>query len=271
MYTLRHLLPYMLMQQFFSPDDVNSTAARPEPEMEWPEGDLPEQMGGTRTTILPGIHIFQLPADLSALWDEVAIEDGRPKMPDGSANATFKQKLTRKRLKFDRNHPLVVIGGPFDGEPMTVTWTSNPRVRGRKDDPKSQWISDLAYLYTMALKGSVRTKTSEELRAEINRLGGNAKIRLETGLSAQCRPDRVRRVRLLVDGQPVTVEDPTGTKGCGTRYYTTDFKNETTGKFDLEIGCTCGEPSAEEAAAGKTAVAVILRGYENVERFMPPM
>lgn len=270
MYTNRHLLHSLGLQQFYSPDDVNSVAARPEPEIEWPEGDLPEQMGGVRTTILPGLHLFKLPANLDQLWDEIAIEDGRPKLPDGSANPSFKAKITRKRLKLDRNNPLVIVGGPHDGDAMTVTWTTNPRVRGRKDDPKSQWISDLAYLLTVSLKDLTKAKTSDELKAAINKHAG-ATIRLETGLSAQCRPDRVRKLSVVVDGSPLTVDDPTGQKGCGTRYYTNDFKNAQTGKYDLELGCECGTPTAEETAAGKLPVTVLLRGYENVERFLPPL
>jgi hypothetical protein len=272
-----HFNLFGVPQQFYSPDDVNSTAPRPEPDLEWPEGDeLPEQFGGARSTLMPGIYLFQTPSSFDGLWKDIAIEDGRKTMPDGTANPNYKQKVARKQIRFDRNHPLVVVGGPHDGDVMTWNCSTNPRVRGRKDDPKSPWISDAAYLHTIALADKTRVKSADELKAAINSHAG-AKIRLETGLSGQCRPDRVRRICLIVT-DPATgqqsksyLDDPSGQKGCGARFYTDDFRNPQTGKYDLEVGCDCGQPTAEEAVAGKLPVNVVVRGFESVERILPPL
>jgi hypothetical protein len=276
-------------------NDINSTTARPDPGGEyWPEGDLPEQMGGQRTTLLPGIYTFRLPENLAQLWKDVEIEDGRPFLPNGMPNPTKGQKILRKQLKLDRNAPLVVVGGPHDGEPMTATFTNNPRARGKKDDSKTAWISDLAYLLDQCLQGDVppaqrlRPKTADELVAAINRYAGKT-IRLETGLTAQCRPDKVRYVRITTQepGQPeqaTDMLDPAQIKGCGKRYYSKDFKNPTGGvvdpatgvaqpMFDTEIACVCGhQPTPAQVEAGaQPGVDVVLRGFEQVERFLPPL
>ena len=260
--------------------DVNNPTSI-DPGMEYyPDGELPEQMGGVRTTLLPGIYTFKLPENLAQLWHDVEIEDGRPWLPSGQPNPTKGQKIKRKQLKLDRNSPLIVVGGPHDGEPMTATFTNNPRPRGKKDDPKTAWVSDLTYLLDHALQGGVppaqrvRPTSADALVAEINKYAGKT-IRLETGLSGQCRPDKVRYIPVQVQNesfnpalpasetnQPVieqVVQDPSGQKGCGKRFYTDAFKDPATNKFDTELQC-------DNPACGN-----ILRGYESVERILMPL
>lgn len=253
--------------------DINAPGKPADPGAEqWPEGDLPEQMGGTRTTLMPGIYTFKLPDNLTQLWHDVEIEDSRPFLSNGQPNPTKGQKVKRKQLKFDRNAPLVVVGGEHDGEPMTATFTNNPRPRGKKDDPKTAWISDLAYFLDIGLQGQtpaaqrVRPTSVDGIVAAINKFAGKT-IRIETGLTAQCRPDKVRYMPVVVmeNGQQVetSTPDPAGTKGCGKRYYTPDFKDPTTGKFDREILCPCSGAPGDAGA--------VLRGFESVERILPPL
>lgn len=244
---------------------------------EWPEGDLPEQMGGPRSTLMPGQSDFRLPANLSQLWHDVAIEDTRPYLPSGQVNPNKGKKVARKQLKLDRNNPLVVVGGKQDGEPMTATFSTNPRVRGKKDDPKSPWISDVAYLLDICLQDKSRPNTPDAVVATVNKYAGKT-IRLEHGLTAQCRDDKVRYIMVVTSEGESTIPDPTGTKGCGKRWYTKDFKNPETGQYDTEIACTCGavkpEVAAQLQAAGQPVpapVVVVLRAYESVERFLPPI
>ena len=172
-------------------------------------------------------------------------------------------------LKFDRNSPLVVQGGPHDGEPMTATFSTHPRQRGKTDDPKTAWIADAAYLLDLALADKSRPASSKLLETLINKYGGKV-IRLEHGLSGQCRPDRVRYIRVTTSEGTTDLQDPTGQKGCGRRYYTRDFKDPATGKYDTEIACDCGTPTDDETAAGQQATLVVVRGFENVERILTP-
>lgn len=256
---------------------VNSPAARTDINVEWPDeediGSL--QMGGQRTTLLPGIDTFKLPDNLAQLWHEIEIEDTRPFLANGQPNPGKGQKVKRRQLKLDRNTPLVVVGGAHDGEPMTGTFSTNPRPRGKKDDPKTPWVSDLAMLLDVSLADKSRPKTAPELEAAINRYAGKT-IRMEHGLTARCRPDKQRYILVQTQeptgevdpatGQPKmrivesTMLDPAGTKGCGEAYYTKDFKNPDAkpgeAQYDTEIACDCN---------------AVLRGFESVERFLPPL
>lgn len=252
--------------------DINSPTPPGGGGEDWPLGDLPEQFGGTRTTLMPGIFTFRLPDSLAQLWHDVDIKDSRPFLANGQPNPTLNQVIKRKQLKFDRNAPLVVVGGEHDGEPMTATFTNNPRPRGKKDDAKTAWISDLAYFLDIGLQGQtpaaqrVRPPSVDATVAAINKYAGKT-VRLETGLTAQCRPDKPRYVPVVIveNGQQVetSTQDPTGQKGCGKRYYTPDFKDPTTGKFDREILCACSGQPGDPGA--------VLRGYESVERILPPL
>lgn len=254
--------------------DVNTVAPAADPGMEWPEGDLPEQMGGLRTTLLPGLYDFRLPSDLSTLWKETPVKDTRQFLATGAPNPTFDQQVLRLMLKLDRNTPLLVVGGPHDNQPMTWTASGSPRPRGKKDVLTTAWISDLHYLLGVALQSPEKPKTPDEIKAAVNKYA-NAIIRLETGLTAQCNPENVRYIMVEADGKQQTMKDPSGKKGCGRRFYTKDFKNPQAGPdespWDLEIACDCGTPKPEEAAAGVAPVTVVLRAFEQVERILPPM
>lgn len=255
--------------------DVNNPAALADPGMDWPEGELPEQMGGQRTTLMPGIYTFRLPSNLATLWkDNVPVKDGRATLSNGQPNPTYNQMVNRTQLKFDRNNPLVVVGGPHDGEPMTWTASTNPRPRGKKDDLKTPWISDLHYMIGVGFASQAKPRSVEEIKAEINKYAGGT-IRLETGLTAQCNPENVRYIDLTMDNQTSTMKDPSGKKGCGKRYYTKDFKDPTAPAgeppYGLEKECTCGSTLTEaEIAAGAQPVTVVLRAFEQVERILPP-
>jgi hypothetical protein len=231
-------------------DDLNSTTPRTDaPGEAWPDGDLPE-LGGRRDTLMPGTDIFQMPTDFSRLWDEVDLKYNRPGHPDDQ------KVIKRLRLKFTRDFPLIVVGGPRDGMPLVCQFTTQPVPRGRKDDPKTAWVSWLAYVLEIGLSDRSRPKTPEALKAAISQYAGKT-IRLEHGLSAHCREDKVRWIEVEVPGTTTTqtLLDPQGTKGCGKRFYTRDFKGED-GNFGDSIQCDCG---------------AILRGFEQVERVLPPV
>jgi len=247
--------------------------------VEWPSPgqDMPDQMGGApRQLIMPGIHVFQLPAVLTSLWHDIEAEDTRPFLPNGQPNPNKGKKFGRKQLKFDRNNPLVVVGGKYDGLPMLASFSTAPRARGKKDDPKTAWIPDTAYLLDTCLNDHSRPTDVNVLIATINKYGGK-QIRLETGLTAQCRPDKVRYIRVVLpDGKTEQdIADPTGTKGCGKRYYTKDFKDpqakEGEPPYFEEYSCVCGQPTPEQRAAGQQPKTVVIRAFESVERFLPPV
>ncbi len=249
--------------------DVNNPVIA-DPGMEWPEGgELPQQMGGQRETLMPGIDEFRLPPDLSRMWHDIAAEDTRQLLANGQPNPTFGKKIARRQLKFDQNAPLVVGGGKLDGLPMTATCSTNPRPRGKKDDPKTAWVSDVHYLLLIALQDKTFPKSPADVEATVNRYAGGT-IRLEHGLTAQCRADKVRYIAVQVDGQQQVMADPAGTKGCGARFYTKDFKLDA-GGYATQAACDCGEPSPEQKAQGAMPVTVLVRAFESVDRILPPL
>jgi hypothetical protein len=284
----------LLMQTAAAPPapatDVNATTARPEPAIEWVDGELPEQ-GFGRSTLMPGIRVYKLPANLAQLWHDVEAVDKMPFLRNGQPNPTKGLKVKRRMLKMDRSSPLVVEGGADHGLPLTWNPSSSPRARGGKaDDPKTAWVSELAYLLDVGLQGGiaptqrVRPASIQALEAEINKYAGKL-VRLDTGLSANCRPDAVRYIAVEAAGEGGAVamsimKDPSGQKGCGSRYYTKDFKNPGAGQpdpdapgavippYDTEIPCTgrMKQPDGSEVECGAA-----LRGFEAVDRILPPL
>jgi hypothetical protein len=252
--------------------DVNTPGSTDVPGEVWNEGDLPSQ-GGFGPTLMPGIDEFQLPLTLAQLWDKIDVKDGR------ASSKTVGQLVKRLRLKFDKNSPLVIVSGPHKGETLTATFTSNPRPRGKPDDEKTPWISDLAYMLEIGCNDKSRPTSASALQAAITNCAGKT-IRIEHGLSAHCRSDVVRYIIVATPtgqkdatGQPLmterTVQDPSGQKGCSDdskkrpdgkgkqgRFYTRDFKDPETGEYLDTIECDCG---------------AVLRAFPSVERFVPPL
>lgn len=260
--------------------DVNTPPVNTDVQGEvWAEGDLPAQGFGTNETLMPGIDTFLIPSNLAQLWDDIDVKDTNPK------SKTFGNTVKRMRLKFDKNAPLVVSEGPNKGETFTLTVTGNQRARGKADDPSTPWVSDLAYMLEIGFGDKSRPTTAQALKAAINKYAGKT-IRLEHGLSAHCRPDKVRYV-ITGDPNPAfnpavpesdanpryinekSVQDPAGTKGCGDdtkqredkkgkkgRYYTRDFKDPVTNQYVDTVECECG---------------AALRGFPNLEKFLPPL
>lgn len=257
------------------------------------EGDLPEQGGGQRTpTIMPAIHLFRLPANLDQCWDA---RDYEKKDAEGNVmNGPDGKPLVEQHLllQFDKDNPLVVVGGEYDGLPAHATITTMGRRRGKRNDPKAPVVADMTYLLRDALNDNTPIKFRKDYFAAINKHAGQV-IRLETGLSAQCNPERVRYID---DGAGNVIEDPDGTKGCDaaggkpkSRLYTNDFKvTQYQVKTTGEVFNTRDEAVAAAAALSLPATDVkaietftdrawckscgaALRGFFRIERFLKPL
>jgi hypothetical protein len=238
--------------------NLNALNLRDEVEPDVPS-DLPPQGGPGLPTLLPGTNIFRIPSEIAQLVEPFDVID---KDAQGHAvadpNDPTKAKVTERiRVKFDRDHPLVVVGGVLDGQPVATTISNAPRNRARKGEPPNP-VSDMAYLLRESLqyKGPL-TRNSEWVTALAAQAG---KIfRAEHGLSAYCSPDRVRYINDVNDPTNVgSVEDPSGQKGCGKRLYTSAFKLPAAqgGSFsDIAYCPTCQAK---------------LRGFFQIERFLKP-
>ena len=260
------------------------------------EGELPSQGSSYVPTILPAIHSLRLPANLDQCWDakdyEKKDDDGNViQGPDGKP--VVEQHLL---LRFDKENPLIVVGGDFDGLPATGTISTMARRRGKRGDPNAPKVSDMTYFLRDSLADATPIKFRKDYIPAINKHAGHV-IRIESGLSAQCDETRVRYID---DGAGGVVEDPDGVKGCGAaggekggrkleRLYTNDFKVK---QFRIEAtGETYNNREEALEAAGAMSLGAdqvkqievftdrayckscgaALRGFFRMERFLKPL
>lgn len=264
---------------------------RDEREESLTEGELPSQGGGYVPTILPGRDFFRIPANVDQCWEARDYEkkdiDGNV-VVDGTGKPVIEQHFL---LKFDKENPLVVVGGEYDGLPAQATITTIPRRHGKKGDPKATMVHDITYLVRTSLGDKTQVTKRHEWMPIINKYAGHI-IYLEHGLSAGCDPERVRYVD---DGTGKSIEDPDGTKGCdhaqgmekkaGSRLYTNDFKimvfqDTTTGATyntrDEAIEAGVAAASVKQVPAFVDTVTckgcgARLRGFFRIEKFLAPL
>lgn len=250
---------------------VNDLGLRDDVIEETP-ADLPEQMGGQGLPpLMPGISLFRIPANLVQCWesyDEALKDDqgnvlahppGTNKMVGGQLIDVSGQPkvIQRLRVKFDKDTPLIVVGGENNDRPVATTISNQPRNRARKGEPKLL-VADMAYLLreSLVFKGPL-TKNSEWYAA-MNQYAGKV-FRSEHGLIAFCNPEKVRYINDANDPSGLgSVIDPSGQHGCGKRHYTSSFKLPAAqgGKFSDIVYCTQCQAK--------------LRGFFQIERFLKP-
>lgn len=275
---------------------TNAIQFRDEVEESLTTGELPEQGGGAIVpTVLPGIHTLRLPANLDQLWDAKDLEkrDSNGNVVMGAdGNPVLEQHFF---LSFDKDNPLIVVGGDFDGLPVSANISTLARLRGKKTDANRPRVADMTYLLQTSLNDKSPIRFRKDFVAAVNRHAGEI-IRIESGLQAQCSSERVRYID---DGTGRAIEDPDGTKGCdhaagpqskeGSRLYSQDFKiqmfrNAATGEtFNsrdealqsvaaMGLGADQVQPvnTYSDRAICKNCVA-LLRGFFRIEKFLPPL
>lgn len=223
--------------------------------------ELPEQMGGQGLPVLlPGTNIFRIPSNVVQLVepiDEVLLDaDGQP-IPD-PADPNKGRIVQRLQIIFDKDNPLLVVGGEHDGQPVGTRINNRPRNRARKTEARIM-VSDMTYLFRESLGYTGPLSRNSEWAVAIEWAAGRI-FRAEHGLSAYCSPDRIRFVNDPSDPTyRASIADPTGMKGCGKRYYTSNFK----------MPAQNGQPSGYSEIKYCTCEAK-LRGFFQFERFLKP-
>jgi hypothetical protein len=182
--------------------------------------DLPI-FGGFTPPPPPGAYRFQLPKDLTTVWDLFDVPD--------------KQPPQRVRLTFDRDHPLLIVQSPkgaSNGEPFETRLTNNERGRGKG---KEIIASDLDYLLR-ALGDKSKPNNNRGYMQAIQQHAGQ-EFGADLRYSWRCSKDRDIRAR---DGQG-QVQVVEGKKGCGEAYYQEDVPKGADGAVPYEINCgQCG-------------------------------
>ena len=178
--------------------------------------DLP--IFGTFTPPPPaGAYRFQLPRDLSAIWDLFDVPDKTPPQ--------------RVKATFDRDHPLLITQSPkgaSNGEPFETRLTNNERSRGKD---KSVVASDMDYLLR-ALGDKAKPKNNRECMQAVQRHAGK-EFGADLRYSWRCSKDRDIRVK-DGNGQYQLIE---GQKGCGAAYYQEDVAKNADGSVPYEVTC----------------------------------
>ena len=170
----------------------------------------------------PGAYRFELPRDLSAIWD---LFDTPEKTPPQRVKATF-----------DRDHPLVIVQSPqgkSNGEPFETRLTNNERQRGKD---KAVTASDMDYLLR-ALGVKTKPRSNREYMQTVQQHGGK-QFGADLRYSWRCSKDRDIRAR-DPQGQVQVIE---GKKGCGASFYQEDVPKGANGEVPYEI--TCGDCGA---------------------------
>jgi hypothetical protein len=182
--------------------------------------DLPT-FGGFTPPPPPGAYRFQLPADLSSIWD---VFDTPEKTPP-----------QRLKAQFDRDHPLLIIQSPQgknNNEPFETRLTNNERKRGKGGTTTA---SDMDYLLK-ALGETQKPKSNRAYMEVVQRYAGK-QFGADLRYSWRCSRDRDIRAR-DDNGQVQVVE---GKKGCGEAYYQEDVSKGPDGQVPYEVTCpNCG-------------------------------
>lgn len=169
----------------------------------------------------PGAYRFQLPGDMSALYE-----------PFDTPELTPPQRV---RISFDRDHPLLITqspGGKSNNEPFETRLSNKERKRGKGGEVVA---SDADYLLR-ALGEKVKPKSNREYIQIFSRQGGKT-FGADLRYSWKCSKDRDIRARDSA-GQVQVVE---GRKGCGESYYQEDVPKNAAGEVPYEIQCgKCG-------------------------------
>lgn len=252
---------------------INDLNLRDEVTDEVPS-ELPEQMGGQALpTLLPGINVFRVPSSIAQCIEAF---DEQQKAPDGSvimrpataaelaanpAATMVPSVLQRLRVKFDKENPLIVVGGPNDGTPVATSISNVPRNRARKGEPP-QKVADMTYWLRTSMGDTASPlSTPKQWLAAILQTAGKT-FRVEHGLTAQCREDKVRYINDPTDPSGRgSIQDPSNQMGCGKRHYTKDFRLPAASvapgqnPFSDMMYCSCGAK---------------LRGFFQIEKFLPP-
>lgn len=183
--------------------------------------DLPE-FGSFAPPPQPGSYRFQLPDDMSAIYD---VYDA-PKVGG-----------QRIRVVFDKNAPLTIVqskGGASNGLPFETRLSNEERARGKD---KSIVASDVDYLLrALGLKEKPASN-----KAYVVALQAQAKKQFgaDVRYSWRCSTDRNIRVK---DAQG-NVQEVEGRPGCGNAIYQEDLPNRGVGPdglVPLQVQCTCG-------------------------------
>lgn len=190
-----------------------------------PEGDLTDlpEFGSFTPPPQPGSYRFQLPKDLSQIWDLVEAKVGQ-----------------RVNAIFDKDHPLMIVSsvdGSYNGQPFETRLSNVERKRGKKDGDGPE-VSDLDYLLA-ALGEKDRPKTNKAYAQKLQTYGGQ-QFSGNIEYAWTCNDKKNIRMKRDPNDPNSPTEEVEGKLGCGLKYYAKDVPKNADGTTPLTIQCSCG-------------------------------
>lgn len=225
-------------------------ALKPEP-LELDYENIPEERGEFREPPKPGTYRFRLPAALGFEPLEIAAKNAEGKWVDAKGQVVEKIELAAKvqhvNVVFDEAHPLVFVGGPYDGEPFYTRISTLARNRFVTKDTKVK-VSDLTYLLRAVAPEQRPTTIQAQAQVAAQVLPGKEFVaRVEW--SGYCNPKKDAYYLQAVDetkpnGEQawLAYQDPnTGEnmKGCGNRVWSNKWPKKADGTWEERATCSC--------------------------------
>lgn len=214
---------------------------------------MTDQFGAYPDPPQPGTFRFRFPTRLEDMWETFD-------------HATGKPAGKRVRAKFDDSHPLTIIQSPqnkYDGEPFQTSITNAERPRGKREDPTTQYISDMDYMnrdvWGMQGKPPGGNKGYADTFIKYASVPPTNEFTADVEWNWFCNDKK----DIFVDNGQGGYTQVTGTKGCGTSYYQKDIEKVRSNPEDaaspliypVRIACsTCGAN---------------VRAFANLTRFRP--
>ena len=195
-------------------------------------GAMPEQFGGSKPNLPQKRFTFLLPQDIGAL---VTVQEN---------------KDLGDRIKYDFSGDGLAA---YDAAGTHVgQWfgriSAVPRNRARKGEPE-RLVSDITYLavalghpskaVTLKPSGKVEFVSADSQKAlhEVIVSHAGQYFTAANEWSSYCND---QKTRYISDGAGGSVEDPSGTKGCGKRVYSRDIPKGPAGEDLDRFPCACG-------------------------------
>lgn len=210
--------------------------------------EVPEQRGEFAPNPYPGWFAVELPPDISGLWEVQEVKD--PRNPQGET------KVQRVQLVFTaEGAPLTVLQAHGQetiygaGTGMGGKVSNVERRRGKKDEKDAPLVSDMYYFgeelgHDMdRLRAALRAAPGRANHIWIEHMNehGGGRLKVKVSWSARCDENRKRYVweanpetGLATGG---TVEDPSGDKGCGAKFYLKDIPKDENSRYMERFMC----------------------------------
>lgn len=213
-----------------------------------PEGEIPDEFSPAPPPPYPGTYVARIPANVDdpKIYEEfdVFVDERGFVNPDGKEGDKTGKRVS---ITFDDEHPFEITRTPVGsedelGKTPRIRLNNRERNRSRKGQPKVL-VADTTYLLR-ALGEKVPPANNAQVRAALSKYGGH-EVRFDLEWNTNCSKERTaywvtedeNGVRTTV---PMTGEDGSEQKGCGSRYYLQQWTKDENGRYVYELTCQCG-------------------------------